>query len=157
MAKCLSTVRKRPRVQTVNLDPEVTVQSDGPRTEIRSILAKYQEVGIIDHMREVDLQFRDVTEFEDFRDVMVQAKVAENAFLRLPPAVRDLFDNDVARWLDAAHDPEKIEAMRPKLEATGFLKPKVAVDPEPARVIVDRRKAAASVSAPAVSAGTPAT
>lgn len=156
MPKVLSTVRKRPRVQTVNTDPEVTVQSDGPRTEIRAILQKYQEVGIIDHMREVDLQFRDVTEFEDFRDVMVQAKVAENSFLRLPPAVRDLFDNDVARWLDVAHDPEKIEAMRPKLEATGFLKPK-AVELEPPRVIVDRRKAAASVSAPAVPAGTPAT
>jgi len=120
--KELSTERRRPRVRTVNTEPGKTVQSDGPRTEIKAILERYAAVGIVDHMRDVDLQFRDVTEFEDFRDLMVQAKDAELAFMKLPPQVRDVFENDPSRWLDAAHDAEKLEALRPKLEKLGVMK-----------------------------------
>lgn len=123
----LSQVRYAPRVQTVNTDPVVTVQADGPRTEVLEILKKYREVGIVDHMREVDLQFRDVSEFEDFRDLMVQNKAAESAFLRLDPRIRDVFQNDVARWLDCAHDADKLEALRPQLEKLGVMEPKKTV------------------------------
>jgi len=124
--------RRRPRVQTVNDGPHLTVQDPGRRTEIQAILAKYSEVGIVDHLRQVELEYRDVSEFEDFRDVMLQAKNAEGAFMRLPPQVRDVFENDVSRWLDAAHDPDKLEALRPKLEKLGVMAPKVEPAPKSA-------------------------
>lgn len=118
--------RRRPRVRTLNVLPDRAVQSDGPRSNIEEILKKYKQVGIVDHMRDVDLTYRDVSEFEDFADMMLQAKTAEQAFLRLPPQVREVFKNDPHRWLDAAHDPEKLEALRPQLEKLGLMEPVVA-------------------------------
>jgi Chlamydia-phage Chp2 scaffold (Chlamy_scaf). len=123
--KAFNTVRRRPRVQTVNDMPSKTVQSDVLRSEIRHVLAKYRQVGIVEHLRNVDLQFRDVSEFEDFTDLMRQSKTAEQVFMRLPSRIREVFDHDVSRWLDAAHDPEKVEALRPQLEKLGVLAPKV--------------------------------
>jgi len=127
-----SEVRRRPRVQTVNTLPSKTVQTDVFRSEIRHVLAKYKQVGIIEHLRSVDLQFRDVSEFSDFADLMFQSKEAEKVFLGLPSKVREVFDHDVAKWLDAAHDPEKVEAVRPQLEKLGVLEPKAPAPPPPA-------------------------
>lgn len=126
-----STVRRVPRVRTVNDEPSMTVQSDRNRSEIKQILAKYAETGVVDHMRNVDLQFRDVSEFEDFADLMLQTKVAEQEFLKLPSKLREVFDHDVMTWLDCAHDPEKLEALRPQLEELGVMKPLPDPDPEP--------------------------
>lgn len=126
-----SEERRKPRVQTVNTLPSKTVQSDVTRTEIRHILAKYQQVGIMEHMRQVDLTYKDVSEFADFADMMFQSKEAEKVFMRLPSKVRRVFHNDVSEWLDAAHDPEKLEALVPELEKAGFMERK----PEPAPVV----------------------
>lgn len=127
--KTYSDVRRKPRLQTVNDLPDMCVQSDVHRTEIKHILAKYQQVGIVEHLREVDLVFRDVSEFSDFADMMRQAKVAEAEFMKLHPKLRQVFDNDVMVWLDAAHDPKMIEERRSQLEKLGVLKP--LTPPEP--------------------------
>lgn len=123
MPKKLSEVRYADRVRTVNDKPSKTVQSDVFRTEIRHIMAKYKATGIVEHLKAVDLQFRDVTEFEDFADLMFQSKQAEKVFLALPSKVREVFHHDVAEWLDAAHDRTKFEALRPQFEELGVLKP----------------------------------
>jgi len=119
--KQLSDVRRHPRVQTVNDGPSKTVQSDVVRTEIRHILAKYRQTGVVEHMRNVDLQFRDVSEFSDFADLMYQTKQAEKAFMTLPSKVREVFNHDVAVWLDCAHDADKLKALQPELEALGLV------------------------------------
>lgn len=138
--KVYNEVRRRPRVQTVNDMPEKTVQSHHKESEIQHILARYEQVGIVDHLRQVDLQFRDVTEFEDFADLMRQTNEARMAFMRLPPELRDVFNHSVEEWLDAAHDADKLEALRPKLERYGYM-----------------QKAAAPVAPAAVPPATPAT
>lgn len=122
----LITVREengRRRVQTVNFGPSKTVQSDLVRADIREILKRFKAVGITDHLAQVDLVFRDVSEFTDFADMMRQTKEAEKAFMKLPSKLREVFEHDVMKWLDAAHDPEKVEALRPQLEKLGVLKP----------------------------------
>lgn len=131
-----SPVRAGPRVQTVNEQESMTVQSDRNRAEIRHIVAQYERSGVLLGLRDVDLTFRDVTEFEDFTDLMRQTKVAEARFMELPAKVREVFRNDVHEWLDAAHDAEKLDAVRPQLEKIGFLEavepPRAAPEPVPA-------------------------
>lgn len=122
----------RKRVQTVNDDEDRTVQSDVERAEIRNILAKYEATGIIDHMRAVDLQFRDVTEFTDLSDAMQQAKAAENEFMALPSKLREVFDHDVTKWLDAAHDGFSDHQLS-KLEGLGL----VEAQEQPVEPVVD--------------------
>lgn len=119
----------RRRVQTVNEEPSRTVQSDRQRADIGHILEKYEQTGVLVNMREVDLEYRDVGEFSDFADMMHQVKAAEAAFLELPSKVRQVFDHDVARWLDAAHDGLD-EFQTAKLTELGVLE-QVKADPPP--------------------------
>lgn len=113
--------RGNPRVQTVNEDPSETVQSDAHLTEIGNIMKSFGAEGI-DILDEVDLMFKDVTEFTDLADALNQAKVAELQFLKLPSKVREVFQHDVAVWLDTAHDEDKRQA----LVDAGFIKDRLA-------------------------------
>lgn len=120
MKKTLSTERRRPRVQTTDFDESRTVQSDVHKSDIHHVLKRYKSMGIVDHMANVDLEFRDVTEFEDFADLQLQLSEARHAFMRLPSKLREVFNHDVSTWLDAAHDPEKLQDLRPQLERAGY-------------------------------------
>ncbi|AJK28303.1 putative minor capsid protein [Eel River basin pequenovirus] len=121
--------RRKARVRTKNDLESKTVRSELVRSEIKHILAQYEQTGVIDHLANVDLQFRDVSEFTDFADLMRQTKIAEMEFMKLPSKLREVFNHDVNEWLDVAHDPEKLEAKRPQLEKLGVLDPK---EPAPA-------------------------
>lgn len=99
--------RPRSKFQTVNNQPSETVKAEAELGDINLILKKYREVGIIDNLNITEEMFADVTEFTDFQDVMQTAKVAEQEFMKLPSKVREVFNHDVATWLDTAHDQEK--------------------------------------------------
>ena len=109
--------RGRKRVLTWNLDPSETIQSDAHLTDIRNIMARFGQDGEA-MLDETALTFADVSEFTDLADALNQAKEAEIEFMKLPPGVRLVFENDVAVWLDTAHDEEKRDAL---VEA-GFIK-----------------------------------
>lgn len=126
-----SEVRRRPRVQTVNDEPSMTQQSDLHRSDIHRVVGQYVKTGLFPSMAQVDLEYRDVSEFEDFADLMRQAQVAEREFMRLPSKVREVFDHDVMNWLDCAHDKDKFEAVRPRLEELGAIKKVEAAVPPP--------------------------
>jgi len=115
--------RGRDRVQTVNEDPSETLQSDAHLADINKIMAQWEKTGGLGNILDnAEMMFLDVTEFEDLADALNQAKSAEVEFLKLPSKVRELFDHDVATWLDTAHDPEKREAMRERAVKAGFIK-----------------------------------
>lgn len=118
--------RMRSDSWSVNDDPSMTIQSDAHDADITHILKKYKQVGIVDHLNNAQGLFMDVTQFTDLADAMRQSKVAEVEFLKLPSKVREIFNHDVADWLDAAHDPEK----RAQLEADGFIERKTETIPE---------------------------
>ncbi len=109
--------RGKDRVQTVNTDPSETVQSDAHLADIQNILKSYGATGM-EMLDETQMMFADVTSFTDLADAMNQARLAEVEFLKLPSKVREIFDHDVAVWLDSAHDEEKRDAL---VEA-GFIK-----------------------------------
>ncbi len=108
--------RAKARVQTINEEPSMTVQSDAHLADIKNIMAQYSETGM-ESLDEAELDFRDVSEFTDLADALQQAKLAEVQFLKLPSKVREVFEHDVAVWLDTAHDDDKRQA----LVKAGFL------------------------------------
>lgn len=116
--------RGKERVQTEFHDESLTIQSDAPKADIQKILKQYKQVGIVDHLNYAEATFRDISEFEDFADAMRHAREAESEFLKLPSKVREIFNHDVAEWLDAAHDPEKRDA----LVAAGIIDPPPEVE-----------------------------
>lgn len=108
----------RPRVQSINNDPSETIQSDAHLADMNTILRTFGQEGV-SLLDETALQFRDVSGFTDLADALAQAKEAEVEFMKLPSKVREVFDHDVAVWLDTAHDQDK----RDILLAEGFIKP----------------------------------
>lgn len=109
--------KPRAQYQTVNDEPSMTVQSDAVKADIKTILKKHGVTGIVDHLAATDAQFMDVSELGDYADVMREVKTAETQFMKLPARVRALFDHDVAKWLDAAHDQEKRDAVVEEVNA----------------------------------------
>ncbi len=124
--------RLRSLSQTVNTDPSETVQSDGPRADIRNILREFGDFGgLKDNLDAAQEQYMDISEFTDYKDALGHAIDAEADFMTLPSKVREIFHHDVAEWLDTAHDKEKRDA----LVAAGYLKivPKEQEDPPPTK------------------------
>lgn len=114
-------IRGKPRVQTVFSDESLTVQSDAEKADINRIL-KRASLGILDHMKDVEARYLDVSEFGDYADAFRQAKQAEVEFSRLHPKVREVFNNDVAEWLDAAHEADISKSQwAPALQELGLL------------------------------------
>lgn len=115
---------KSRKVVTVNDQPSKTVQADIQYADINTVIRSFPGIQITDHLQEVDQVFMDVSEFTDYADLRIQTAAATEEFMKLPSKVREVFGHDVYNWLDAAHDPEKREALRPQFENLGILKPK---------------------------------
>lgn len=79
-----------------------TIQSDAHLADIQEILKSAG--GLPALLQEVDRQFMDVSEFTDYSDMMREVRGAELEFMKLDPQIRALFDHDVYKWLDAAHE-----------------------------------------------------
>ncbi len=109
--------RGKKRFQTDNFGESQTIQSDNHNADINKIMERFKQTGIIDSLDAGELMFKDVSEFTDLADALNQAKIAEVEFMKLPSKVREIFDHDVAVWLDSAHDEEKRDA----LVAAGFI------------------------------------
>lgn len=126
--------RGRPRVQTMNDEPSMTVQSDAPLADIKNIMKQFLQGGQ-QMLDEADLLFADVSEFTDLADAMNQARDAEVIFMKLPSKVREVFDHDVAVWLDSAHDVDKRDA----LVAAGYLEKRAVQEVVPEQEVVAER------------------
>ena len=99
--------RGKRRVQTFNTEPSMTVQSDRDGADVHKLLSQWSPYGIVQELDKADALYMDITEFQDYADAMLHAEQAKLEFMKLDPRVRELFDNDVAKFLDAAHDREK--------------------------------------------------
>lgn len=102
----VADARGRARVQTVNDEPSLTVQSDASLADIKFILER-QGVSVGRSLDEAAGMFLDVTQFTDLADALNSARVAEAEFMKLPSKVREVFKHNVANWLDAAYDADK--------------------------------------------------
>lgn len=122
----------RKRVMTMNHSESVTKASDVNQAEIKLMLSRY-EAGILPELQAADLQYRDITTFDDYADAMRHAEQAKAQFMQLDPRVRDAFDNDHFKWLDAAKDgpdPNQIRALA-KLGLIEFVEPETPDIPVP--------------------------
>lgn len=103
--------KQRSEFWTAEFDESQTVQSDADLADLNKIIARYKKTGIVAGLNEAQGQFLDVSQHQDFAEVMRTARAAEMEFMKLPSKVREEFGHDVANWLDAAFDRDKREAL----------------------------------------------
>lgn len=118
--------KERAQFQTVNDGPVLVHRSLKDQADIKHILGKYKEFGILPELNRTQGSFADVTELQDYAEVFRITAQAKEEFMKLPPRVRRIFNNDVANWLDTAHDENK----RDELVAAGYLEAPPEVVPE---------------------------
>lgn len=106
----------RPRTRvTVNCkssEPK-TQQQYKASCDINNILKKYHRDGVIspDLLNKRHAVFGDVSNFGDFQESQNKILEAREAFMTLPAKLRARFDNDPAKCLDFATNPDNWDEM----------------------------------------------
>lgn len=104
----------RPRTRvTVNCKSPApkTQQHHKASCDINNILKKYHRDGIIspDVLNRRNAVFADVSNIGDFQESQNKIIAAKEAFMTLPARLRARFDNDPAKALDFASDPNNLQ------------------------------------------------
>lgn len=100
-------------------DRLITKQSHRDECDIHNILRQYSRTGVINHINARQGQFMDLPDLGDYQAAMNTLIEAQNSFAALPAAVRDHFQNDPGRFLDAFTDSSQADYLR----SVGLLKP----------------------------------
>lgn len=110
-----------PRTQVLArlTDELVTKQSHKDECDIHKILSQYKRTGIIAHINSRQPVFADLPDQHDYQDAIEVVRDAQGAFAELPATVRDQFDNDPFKLLEAIGNPER----HAQLRELGIMKP----------------------------------
>lgn len=112
------------------VNPSLTQQHFKQSNDINVIMQKVRKTGRMPPPR--DLIYGDFSDIPDLHGVFGRINKVRDAFMRLPPEVRNNFRNDPERWLKYMEDPSK----REEQIKLGLREPPKANKDEPTRVIV---------------------
>lgn len=102
--------RVRYRVTNNTVGESMTEQHHARACDINTIMARYVQTGLIDHLSKYEPQFGDVSRF-DFQEAMYLVKEVESEFANLPAYVRDHYRN-AQNYLEAIQTEEGVQALR---------------------------------------------
>lgn len=93
-------------------NPLITEQSHKAECDINAIIKKHgvDMIQRTSRLMQENMRFDDVTG-NDFQEAMEKVTKAKTEFLKLPSAIRDRFDNNPAKFLDFAHNPDNLDEM----------------------------------------------
>lgn len=124
----------------------MTKQSPKAECDINNIMKKFEKDGILDHFNAHQGDYGDYTTFADYHTSLNQVLDAETMFLSIPSKIRARFDNDAAKFLAFAQDPENLDQM----VELGLAKQPVKASPDDAIIPPTEaaKKQAEAVTAP---------
>ena len=112
------------RVQVETGEFTFTKQSHKAECDINNILSQYKRTGMITHISARQAQYIDLPDASDLQEAFAVAEEANAAFMSLPAKVRDLFDHDPVKFLQALNDPSRADELR----ELGILREKTPAD-----------------------------
>jgi len=116
--------RPHPRVQYHPVGPSLTKQSFANECNINHIMKKFQKSGLVDHLNENKGEYGNYIGYEDYHTSMNKILAADIAFSSIPSSIRANFNNDPAKFLEFAQNPENLD----ELIEMGLAPPKVPRD-----------------------------
>lgn len=122
--------------------PSMTRQEFADECDVNMLMARYEKTGVFPFPDgNASPRYLDLSDIPDFQTAMQVMIDANAAFMSLPATVRREFDNDPAKFVDYASDPEHLEQLR----EWGLAPPAPAVEP-PAKVEIVNPEALAPAS-----------
>jgi len=88
-----------------------TLQSHKDECDINNIMRQWTKTGVITHGQKKEPVFADVFDVPDYQNHLNQILAADEAFQALPAAVRKVFDNDPAKFVEGIDKPEHKEIL----------------------------------------------
>lgn len=113
----------------------MTQQHFKDECDVNTILKRYARDGLVSHLATRPGAYMDLPDSMELQDAIAIMMRAQEDFDALPSAVRKEFDNDPAKFLAFAEDPENTDRMRemgllPPLEGDqGPSRPQPSADP----------------------------
>lgn len=102
-------------------DPSLTLQDQAQDADINIIVKRYIQTGQVPQGVRVPT-YGDFDAVGDYRSALELVEQAQDAFLKLPPAIRSRFDNDPGAFLAFCDDPANL----PELRKMGLALPEAA-------------------------------
>lgn len=84
--------------------PSLTKQSEAEACDINSIMERYVNTGVLEHVRENAGRYADLPLQFDYQQAVNMVMESEKAFLAMPASIRARFENDPARFLAFAEE-----------------------------------------------------
>lgn len=104
---------QRPDTALYNTEPSLTRQEFSEECDINTIMARYEQTGVVSHVNPREPMYVDFTVLPaDLAGTLAQLKLGEDAFMSLPAVVRREFDNNAIDFVAFASDPANLEQMR---------------------------------------------
>lgn len=121
-----------PAVDFVDETPSMTQQHFKDSCDINNILARYQETGVLEHVKTHGENYGFMSG-QTFHEIMSQLTLAQSMFNDLPSEAREFFDHDPAKFLDYVDNPDiEDAAKRSQMLSLGLLDPDLGVTlPQP--------------------------
>lgn len=111
--------RDRVRVSQPEGGRMTTKQAMRDETDVRVIVRKYQQAGVIPRLEAREPWYGDFSNVDDYLTALNRVREAQSAFEALPSVVRDHVGNDPGEFIRLVTDPER----RPELVELGLVEP----------------------------------
>lgn len=105
----------------------MTKQEFKDECDIENILKQFSKTGIIEHITKQEAQWLELPDAMDYQQSLETMRQAQEAFESLPSVVREKYDNNPERFLEALHDPSQ----KDYLTEVGIFAPKWVKDAAP--------------------------
>lgn len=90
----------------------ITKQAFKDQCDINAIIARWNSVGVLDHVNVREGVYGDFFSITDYTSSVRRVEAAMEDFMALPADIRSAFDNDPGKLIDGITDPERAEEMR---------------------------------------------
>lgn len=91
---------------TVSFDaPDRAKQAFADECDINNIVRRFEETGLVEHVNGRPPRYEDLVNVTNYYDAMLEIRAAEEAFMDLPARIREQYDNDPGKLIEALHDP----------------------------------------------------
>lgn len=111
MEPTLSPLTRRRRVAKRFTDPSLAKQSFLEETNINTIMAKFEQNGLLDHVNTHKGDYGNFIGYPDYQTALNQISEAEVAFATIPAKIRAMFNNSPLQFLEFAQNPDNLDQM----------------------------------------------
>lgn len=102
---------ERRRVVIEPVGESMTQQHFKEEVDVRNIIRKYDQTGLIQHVQRGQAQYGDFSQTVGFKEALDMVNSAKHSFMELPAELRREFNNDAGAFYTFVSDPNNSEKL----------------------------------------------